>query len=82
MATEQDIRAAVRSFITTNIPDALTLADDANLISTRLMDSIVALKLVNYLEETFKIEFEAHEVVQENLDSINIIVSFVQSKMK
>ena len=82
MASEQDIRAAVRSFITTNIPDALTLADDANLISTRLMDSIVALKLVNYLEETFKIEFEAHEVVQENLDSINIIVSFVQSKMK
>jgi len=82
MATEQDIRAAVRSFIITNIPDALTLADDANLISTRLMDSIVALKLVNYLEETFKIEFEAHEVVQENLDSINIIVSFVQSKMK
>ena len=82
MASEQDIRAAVRSFIITNIPDALTLADDANLISTRLMDSIVALKLVNYLEETFKIEFEAHEVVQENLDSINIIVSFVQSKMK
>lgn len=82
MASEQDIRAAVRSFITTNIPDALTLADDANLISTRLMDSIVALKLVNYLEETFNVEFEAHEVVQENLDSINIIVSFVQSKMK
>jgi len=82
MATEQDVRTAVRSFITTNIPDALILADDAKLISTRLMDSIVALKLVNYLEESFKIEFEAHEVVQENLDSIDIIVSFVQSKMK
>ncbi len=58
------------------------LNNDTPLISSRLVDSIVALKLVNYLEETFAIEFEAHEVVQENLETINTIAAFVQSKMK
>ncbi len=55
-------------------------ADDASLISSRLMDSIITLKLVSYLEDTFGIAFEAHEVTQENLDSINKIAVFVHRK--
>lgn len=55
-------------------------ADDTSLISSRLMDSIITLKLVSYLEDTFNIEFEAHEVTQENLDSINKITAIVQRK--
>jgi acyl carrier protein len=58
------------------------LKDDTSLIKTRIMDSIVAMKLVSHLEEQFGIEFEAHEVDQDNLDSIATIVAFVQKKMK
>ncbi len=73
------IKATVRTFLEENIP-GIELADDTLLISNRLMDSIVALKLVSHLESTFNIEFEAHEVDQDNLDSINVITAFTVRK--
>ena len=78
-----EIRSIVYKFLIDNIfegKDDGQLSDDTALISTRLMDSIIALKLVSYLEEKFNIELEAHEVDQENLDTINKIVDFVASK--
>jgi len=85
MATKLEITQQVRKFIIDNIfggSDNADLKDDTSLIATRVMDSIVALKLVTHLETTFGIEFEAHDVSQENLDSINRISEFVLSKMK
>lgn len=83
--SHQEIQEAVRAFITENIfngKDSAELTEETPLISSRLMDSIVALKLVSHLEEKFNIEFEAHEVDQDNLDSIKLIVAFVESKLK
>lgn len=80
-----DIQSEVRRFLIENIyggNDNGELKGDTPLISSRLMDSIVALKLVSHLEEKFGIEFEAHEVDQENLETIDTIVAFVQSKQK
>lgn len=80
-----DPKTIVRAFLIDNIyggKETGELTDTTPLISTRLMDSIVALKLVSHLEEKFGIEFEAHEVDQDNLDTIGTIVAFVQKKMK
>ncbi len=83
MPTPDEIKQTIRQFLAENIPAANgEITDDTQLISSRLMDSIVALKLVSYLEEKFSIEFEAHEVDQENLETINTMVGFVQSKLK
>lgn len=85
MASEKEIRDAIRAFIIENVfqgKESADLKDDTKLISTRMMDSIVALKLVSHLEEKFGIEFEAHEVDQDNLESINMMTTFVQSKLK
>ena len=82
---QEDIKQNVRQFLIQNIfegNDEGKLMDNTPLISSRLMDSIVALKLVSHLEEKFGIEFEAHEVDQDNLDSIDLIAKFVQSKLK
>jgi acyl carrier protein len=73
------IKVTVRKFLEENMP-GVELADDTLLISNRLMDSIVALKLVSHLETAFNIEFEAHEVDQDNLDSINVITAFTVRK--
>lgn len=80
-----NIHEHVKKFILENAlagNSNVTLNYDTPLITSRLVDSIVALKLVSNLEETYKIEFEAHEVTQDNLDTINTIATFVQSKMK
>ena len=79
---EKEIRSAIRNFLSENMSGINEMKDDASLITSRLMDSIIALKLVSHLEEKFGIEFEAHEVDQDNLDTIDTMVKFVQGKMK
>lgn len=85
MTTQENIKPTIRRFIIDTIfngNDDGQLTDDTPLITSRVMDSIIALKMVSFLEENFGIEFEAHEVDQDNLDTIGKIAAFVQSKMK
>lgn len=78
-----DVKTEIRNFLNANLSiPADTLKDDTKLISTRMVDSIIALRLVSHLEEKFNVEFEAHEVNQDNLESIEKIAQFVQSKRK
>ena len=54
--------------------------EESKLITSGLIDSISILKLVDYLEEQFGIEFEPHEVDQENLNSVTKIIEFISMK--
>ncbi len=58
------------------------LDDDSPLISSGIIDSISILQMVDFLEEAFNFEFEPHEVDHSNLNSVNLITAFVQSKTK
>lgn len=81
--SESAIKSEIRSFLSSNLSiPADTLKDDTKLISTRVVDSIVALRLVSHLEEKFHVEFEAHEVNQDNLESIDRLAAFVHSKQR
>lgn len=57
------------------------LTNSTPLISGGLIDSILTMQLVVFLEEQFKVEFQAHEVDVDNLDSIDIIAAFVLKKL-
>lgn len=81
----ESIQEHIKQFVQENVlggNTSIPLNYDTPLISSRLVDSIMALKLVSDLEATYNIEFEAHEVTQDNLETINTIAAFVQSKMK
>lgn len=81
----EQVQSTIREFIIQNAfggKENPELKNDTALISSRIIDSIIALKMVTHLENTFGIEFEAHEVTQENLDTIDRIASFVTAKMK
>ena len=60
--------------------DANELTDDTPLISGGILDSIATLQLVMYVEETFGVSFEPHEVDKENLDTLNLMVRLLESK--
>lgn len=55
--------------------------NDTALISSRLLNSIVVLGMINDFEEKFSVEFEAHEVNVENLDTINKTADFLFQKL-
>ena len=44
------------------------------------MDSTGVLELVEYLESTFDIKVEDEELVPENLETVNNIITFLRSK--
>jgi D-alanine--poly(phosphoribitol) ligase subunit 2 len=77
------IKTRVREYLITelNLPISVEeLHADTPLLSSRLIDSISALLLVEFLEKEYKIEFKPHEVNHDNLDSLDLIAAFVESK--
>ena len=72
----------VRDYLTVRLGESTTVSlnDDSSLIESRLLDSINTLQLVAFIEEKFSVEVGAHEITNENLDSVNKIVEFVLSK--
>lgn len=60
--------------------DADELTQTTSLITTGILDSMAILKLVLFLEEEFSISVHPQETTEENLDTIERIARFVQSK--
>jgi len=82
--TKDQIEQAVKAYVLGEfLPDEKPDALDAStpLISGGILDSIATLKLVAHLEDTYAIEFEAHEVSADHLDTLGDIANIVESKV-
>ena len=82
--TIQEIKHNVQNFIVESFlknSDTKDLSESTPLISGGIMDSISTMQLVNFLENKYNFEFQAHEVDRDNLDTIAIIANFVLSKI-
>jgi acyl carrier protein len=80
----QDIRQTVRQFILANFlqgEDPSNLTDDTELKESGILDSLSTLKLVSFLEDTYKVEFEANDLDAGNLASLASIERLVRSKL-
>jgi acyl carrier protein len=79
---QQHIRTEVREFVKKNFiySDTKQLNDDESLLGSGVVDSTGVLELIAFLEEVFKLKFADSELVAENFDSVNKIVSFVSQK--
>jgi acyl carrier protein len=79
-----NVRDLVRHFILENFlpgEDPRNLRDDTELKESGILDSLSTLKLVSFLEERFKVEFEANDLETANLSSVENIERLVKSKM-
>jgi acyl carrier protein len=79
-----EIKETLRSYLLNelNLPlKSEELEDNTPLLSSRLIDSISTLLLVEFIEKQFKIQFQPHEVNNDNLDSIEIIESFIKERV-
>jgi len=78
-----DIEGAVKRFILKEFlpgEDPAELTDATPLITGGVLDSIATLKVVMFIEETFGISLQAHEVDLEHLDTIGQIAQLVRAK--
>jgi acyl carrier protein len=80
-----EIKETVRQFILANFlqgEDPSNLTDETELKESGILDSLSTLKLVSFLEDTFKVEFEANDLDAGNLASLASIEKLVRSKQK
>lgn len=73
----------VRQYILENFlfsTDTSLLGQDESFLRRGLVDSTGMLEVLLFLEETFGIKVADHEMVPDNLDSVNRIAAFVERK--
>lgn len=57
-----------------------TLDPSESLIESGIMDSTGVLELVEFLEATYSIKIEDEELIPENLETVDNIIAFLQTK--
>ena len=78
-----EVKSSVKEFLLREFlegEDPAALTETTPLITGGVLDSIATLKLVSFLEETFRIELQAHEADPEHLDTLVCIAELVLSK--
>jgi acyl carrier protein len=77
------VESEIRAFIADNFllgDDVQKLAGSASLIDAGIIDSTGVLELVGFLEDRFGIRIADHELLPENLDTIDNVIRFVGEK--
>lgn len=77
------MESEIRTFIADNFllgDDVQNLPGSASLIDAGIIDSTGVLELVGFLEDRYGIRIADHELLPENLDSIDNVIRFVGSK--
>lgn len=55
--------------------------DDTRIFVEGIFDSMGFLSLINFIEDTFKFKAADAELLEENFESVNAIVSFISRKV-
>jgi len=78
-----DIRNTIRHYVLENFlftDDESKLKDDDSFLARGIIDSVGALEIAAFLEESFGIKVHDDELLPENLDSVSNLVAYVGRK--
>ena len=80
----QQIEQPIRDFIAKNLlfsETGLNYSDEASFLQEGIIDSLGVMELVEFVQKTFGIKVEQHEVTQEHFDSVTKLSAFVRRKL-
>lgn len=78
-----DIETQLRRYLAENVlfsDGAFDYDDDASLLEEGVIDSVAIMDVVMFVEETFGISIEDHEIVPDHFDSINKLAGYIRVK--
>lgn len=79
MSVEQKIRDYIlENYLFTEDQDVLASAD--SFLEKGILDSTGILEIIYFIEDEFGVKVEDEEMVPENLDSVNNLVTFIGKK--
>jgi len=79
-----EIASQLREFILENYlftDDQTALDNDDSFLEKGIIDSTGILELIFFLEEAFNVKVEDEEMIPDNLDSVDNVIKFVNSKL-
>jgi acyl carrier protein len=79
-----DLNHNVRLFINENLlvfDDEAEFTDSDNIFELGFVNSLFAMKLVSYVENSYKIKVENADLRLDNFNSVDNIVKFISSKI-
>jgi acyl carrier protein len=81
MQTDISIKDKIRDYILeSTFDDVKNITDDTLIFEKGVLDSMGLLFLIEFLKEEFGVTTNDDELVEENFESINRIVAFLESK--
>ena len=79
MSIEENVRNfIVENFIFDDNPDPFD--NTQSFLESGIIDSTGMLELVSFIEENYSIKMEDEELIPDNLDSVNNVVSYISRK--
>lgn len=77
------VKSQVRQYVMDNflMGAGAKIADDESFMGSHVIDSVGVLELIAFLEERFRIKVEDHEMVPDNLDSLNGVGRYLARKL-
>jgi len=63
-----------------DLPDGVEIDADTSLFRDQLLDSMTLTSLITFLEDEFHIKVGAMDIVYENLDTVNHMLTFIARK--
>jgi acyl carrier protein len=82
--SEDVVKTRVRQFVIDSFlfgQDSQSLSDNDSFLDRGIVDSTGVLELVSFLETQFNVSVDNHELIPDNLDSINRVTTFVSAKL-
>jgi acyl carrier protein len=78
--TNKDLRDVVLDYILSERPNSAHIESQTSLIEAGILDSMLLLKLVEFLEEQFAISIGSDEITPENFEAVDDIVRLIRGK--
>ncbi|MEX0728410.1 MAG: acyl carrier protein [Planctomycetaceae bacterium] len=80
---KETIGYSIREFVIDNfLYGQGTVTDQESFLQAGLIDSTGVLELVTFLEDRFQIAIADEELVPDNLDSVERLVTFIEQKLQ
>ena len=83
MLDKSELKNKIKSFVSDYfIKDSgIEIAEETSFLDKGIIDSTGVMELVSFLEETFGITMDDEEIIPDNFDSIEKLVTFVENKL-
>ena len=78
-----DIEGRIRGYLAENVlfsDGAFEYDDDASFLEEGIIDSVAILDFVVFVEETFAIKVDDHDIIPDHFDSVNKLASYIRTK--